>query len=75
MPLRLQKVMTETSYFDILVGIFIERKLSKMVIALGTPFLKAKNAEEVKKILKSEGVLPSSVYRGLFRKVSRKITG
>ena len=44
--------MTETSYFDILVSIFIERKLSKIVMAIGSPFLNAKNSDEVKKILK-----------------------
>lgn len=62
--------MTETSYFDILVDIFIHRKLSKMVIAIVSPFLKAKTPDEVKTILKQEGKIPTNVYRGLFRKVS-----
>jgi len=72
MPAGLQKVMTETSFFDILVDIFIHRKLSKMVIAIVSPFLHAKTPEEVKAILKEEGKIPANVYRGLFRKVSQR---
>ena len=71
MPPGLQKVMTETSFFDILVDIFIHRKLSKMVIAIVSPFLHAKTPDEVKSILKEEGKIPANVYRGLFRKVSQ----
>ena len=39
-----------------------------MLIALFSPFLKAETPEEVKKILKEEGKLPTSVYKALFRK-------
>ena len=70
MPPGLQRVMSEVSFFDILVDIFIHRKLSKMVIALFTPFIKSDTPDKVKEMLKEEGKLPESVYRGLFRKVS-----
>jgi hypothetical protein len=39
-----------------------------MIIALIGPFFRAKTPEEVKEILKSEGKIPVTVYRGLFRK-------
>ena len=70
MPPGLRKVMLEVSFFDILVNIFIYRKLSKMLIALFKPFISADDPEVVKQTLKEEGKLPESVYRGLFRKVS-----
>mmetsp|Transcript_16915 Transcript_16915/g.20059 ORF Transcript_16915/g.20059 Transcript_16915/m.20059 type:complete len:109 (-) Transcript_16915:687-1013(-) len=60
--------MLETSFFDILVNIFIHRRMSKMLIALFRPFIKAESPEEVKAILKEEGKLPTKVYKGLFRK-------
>ena len=71
MPPGLQRIMLEVSFFDILVDILIHRKLSKMVVAIVSPFLKANSPEEVKARLKEEGKLPPSVYKGLFRKVSR----
>lgn len=61
-------MMLEVAFFDILVDIFIERKLSKMVIALFTPFINANTPDEVKATLKEEAKLPESVYHGLFRK-------
>ena len=64
----LQRVMLEVSFFDILIDILVYRKLSKMIIALVSPFFKAETPEEVKQTLKKEGKLPESVYRGLFRK-------
>ena len=64
----LQKVMTEVSFFDILVNVFIHRRISKMIVALFKPFLKAETPEEAKAILKEEGKLPSKVYKALFRK-------
>jgi hypothetical protein len=60
--------MTETSFFDILVNIFIHRRLSKMIIAIFSPFYKATSAEEVKQTLKEEGKLSPAVYKALFRK-------
>lgn len=63
--------MTEVSFFDILVGIFIERKLSKLVMSIVTPFMNAHSSEEVKRTLKKEAKIPTVVYRGLFRKVSQ----
>lgn len=66
-------MMLEVAFFDILVDIFIERKLSKMVIALFTPFINANTPDEVKATLKEEAKLPESVYHGLFRKVSLKL--
>ena len=71
MPGALRRIMTEISFFDILVDVFIHRKMSKMVIAIFSPFLNSQSAEEVKARLKEEGKLPVSVYKGLFRKVSR----
>ena len=44
--------MTEVSFFDILVDILIHRKLTKMLVAIFSPFLKAKTPDEVKQILK-----------------------
>ena len=70
LPPGLQHVMLEVSFFDIFVNIFIHRRLSKMLIAIFSPFLKAKTPEEVQKTLKKEGKLPVNVYKGLFRKVS-----
>lgn len=64
----MQKLMTETRFFDILVNVFIYRRISKMIIAIFSPFLKASSPEEAKKVLKEEGKIPKSVYRGLFRK-------
>ena len=68
MPPGLQKVMTEVSFFDILVAVFIHRRLSKMLIAIFSPFFKATTPEEAKKVLKEEGKVPKRVYRALFRK-------
>lgn len=68
MPPGLQKVMIDVSFFDILVNVFIHRRLSKMIVALFRPFLKAESPEEVKAILKEEALLSSRVYKGLFRK-------
>ena len=45
MPPGLQTVMLETSFFDIFVNIFIHRRLSKMIIAIFSPFLNAKTPE------------------------------
>ena len=71
LPPGLQNMMTQVSFFDILVGIFIERNLSKIVMAIVKPFMNASTPEEVKKTLKKEGKIPTVVYRGLFRKVSQ----
>lgn len=68
LPPGLQNMMTQVSFFDILVGIFIERNLSKIVMAIVKPFMNASTPEEVKKTLKKEGKIPTVVYRGLFRK-------
>lgn len=68
LPPGLQKVMIDVSFFDILVNVFIHRRLSKMIVALFRPFLKAESPEEVKAILKEEALLSSRVYKGLFRK-------
>lgn len=70
LPPGLQKVMTEVSFFDILVNVLIYRRVSKMIIAIFSPFLKASTPEEAKEILKKEGKIPIAVYRGLLRKVS-----
>lgn len=68
LPPGLQKVMLEVSFFDILVNILIHRRLSKMIVALIKPFIRAETPEEAKAILKEEGKLPTKVYKGLFRK-------
>ena len=52
MPPGLRRIMTEVSFFDILVDIFIHRKLSKMLVAIFSPFMKATTPEEVKQTLK-----------------------
>ena len=68
MPAGLKRMMTEVAFFDILVDIFIHRKMSKMVISIVQPFMNAETPEEVKKIFKEEGKLTVGVYKGLFRK-------
>jgi len=68
LPAPLQQVMLETSFFDILINVFIHRKLSKMIVALFTPFFKAESPEEVKRILKEQGKLSVPIYKALFRK-------
>ena len=68
MPPGLRRIMTEVSFFDILVNIFIYRKLSKMIVAIFSPFLNSKTPEEVKQTLKSEAKLTEAAYRALFRK-------
>lgn len=68
MPPGLRRIMTEVSFFDILVDIFIHRKLTKMLVAIFSPFLKAKTPDEVKQILKAEAKLTEKAYRALFRK-------
>lgn len=68
MPPGLRRVMTEVSFFDILVDIFIHRKLSKMIVAIFSPFFNATTPEEVKQTLKEEAKLTEGVYRALFRK-------
>ena len=68
MPPGLKTVMLETSFFDILVNIFIHRKLSKMLVAIFSPFMKATTPEEVKQTLKEEAKLSEGAYRALFRK-------
>lgn len=68
MPAGLKRMMTEVSFFDILVDILIHRKMSKMVISIVNPFMNAENPDEVKKIFKEEGKLTVGVYKGLFRK-------
>lgn len=60
--------MLETSFFDILVNVFIHRRISKMLIAIFSPFLNSQTADEVKEKLKQEGKLPATVYKALFRK-------
>jgi len=68
LPPALQQTMLETSFFDILVNIFIHRRISKMLIAIFSPFLNSQTADEVKEKLKQEGKLPTTVYKALFRK-------
>jgi hypothetical protein len=70
MPQAVQDVMTQVSFFEILVNIFIHRRLSTMAYAIFSPFLEAHSPEEAKNILKEEGIVPPSVYKALFRKVS-----
>ena len=70
MPPGLQRTMLEVSFFDIFVNIFIYRRISKMILAIFTPFVKANTPEEAKQMLKDEGKLPPNVYKALFRKVS-----
>ena len=55
-------MMLEVAFFDILVDIFIERKLSKMVIALFTPFINANTPDEVKATLKETPDLSGLIY-------------
>ena len=45
MPSGINKLMTEVSFFDILVNIFIYRKVSKMVLSIVSPFLNAQSPE------------------------------
>ena len=65
--------MLEVSFFDIFVNIFIYRRISKMILAIFTPFVKANTPEEAKQMLKDEGKLPPNVYKALFRKVSANL--
>jgi len=37
--------MLEVSFFDILVNVFIYRRMSKMIVALLQPFLKAESPD------------------------------
>ena len=68
MPPGLRKLFTEVSFFDILVEVLIYRRLSKMIIAILKPFIQATTPEEAKEMLKSEGLIPQNVYKGLFKK-------
>ena len=68
MPPGLRRIMTEVSFFDILVDIIIHRKLTKKIVAIFSPFLNSKTPEEVKQTLKSEAKLTEGAYRALFRK-------
>ena len=68
MPKPVQHFMQEVSFFDILVNIFIYKRMSKMVVGIVKPFLSAKTPEDAKKLLKKEVVIPPNVYRALLRK-------
>jgi len=68
LPESTQDTLLSISFFDILVNIIIKRRISKMLIALFSPFFRAKTPEEVKELLKQEGKIPKSVYKALFRK-------
>ena len=62
--------MLETSIFDILTAVFIERKMSKLVIAVVSPFTQSHTKEEVKILLDEnyrEGKFSESVYRSIYR--------
>ena len=41
LPKPVKELLTKVSFFDILVNIFIYRKVSKMVIAIMSPFFEA----------------------------------
>ena len=71
MPPKLQKLFTEVSFFQILVEVLIHRRISKMIIAIIKPFVKASSPEEAKELLKSDGLISQNVYKGIFKKVSR----
>ena len=62
-------MLTEVSFFDILVEIIIYQKLSKMVISILKPFIKAKTPEEAKEMLKTDGQISKEVYKCIFKKV------
>lgn len=51
MPGGLQRLLLETSIFDVLNAVLIERKLSKLVIAVVGPFMQAHTTEEAKALL------------------------
>ena len=70
MPPGLQKLFTEVSFFEILVEVLIYRRISKMLIAILTPFIKANTPEEAKEMLKRNGQISENVYKGIFKKVS-----
>jgi len=71
MPSNVNNLLTQVSFFDILVQIIIHRNLSKLIGNIVTPFLTAHTAEEAKNILKTEAKLPDYIYKGLFQKVSK----
>lgn len=68
MPNSMQHLMQEVSFFDILVNIFIYKRISKMAIAIVKPFFTAKTPEDAKKLLKREADIPPYVYKVLLRK-------
>ena len=70
MPTKLQKLFTEVSFFEILVEVLIYRRVSRMVIAIVKPFVKANTPEEAKELLKRNGEISQNVYKGIFKKVS-----
>lgn len=65
-PGGIKNLMLEVSIFDILVNIFIYRKMSKMLGAVFSPFMKANTPEEARQILKNEAKVPAAVYKALF---------
>ena len=58
LPGTATSIMLDTSLFEILVNIFIYRKMSKLLIAVFSPFLTAKSPEQAKLILKDEAKVP-----------------
>eukprot|EP00351_Strombidinopsis_sp_SopsisLIS2011_P000536 CAMPEP_0116880260 /NCGR_PEP_ID=MMETSP0463-20121206/12170_1 /TAXON_ID=181622 /ORGANISM="Strombidinopsis sp, Strain SopsisLIS2011" /LENGTH=99 /DNA_ID=CAMNT_0004530623 /DNA_START=856 /DNA_END=1155 /DNA_ORIENTATION=- len=70
MPGGLQNLMLETSIFDILTAVFIERRMSKLVISVVSPFMQAHSKEEVKVLLDEnyrEGKFSQGVYKSIYR--------
>jgi hypothetical protein len=73
-PQSLRAKLTTVAIFDALAAVFIHKKLSKLVLAVGGSFVGAKNEAEALKRLKKqvhEGKITKSLYKTILRKVSK----
>lgn len=52
LPESVRYLLEKTSFFEILVHLFIYRRMSKTVIAIFSPFVSANSPQEAKQILK-----------------------
>ena len=69
LPGSVQRLLTQISFFDILVSIFIYKRFSKLMLAIFSSFWEAKTPEEARKLLRKQANISPQVQKIIFRKV------
>ena len=68
---KLRESLMTVSFFDILMSVIVERKLSKLIVAVVSSFMGDPSPEEARHRLREkveEGLIPKTLYRGIIRK-------